>query len=297
MATLTELKSKRGQLKATITRTRNYFESIDQSRIDSKTITEINIRLSKIEPLLDEFNNVQLEIEHLCKEMLDYDETIDENERYTFEQNYYSLLTDMKHLMTLNNTISNIQSVQTTSPSSQSQLLQQIKLPTISLPNFDGQYNEWVEFRDCFNALINDNVALTKIQKFYYLRSSLRKEALQIIESLQVSAENYDIAWKLLNERFEQKSLIIHSHVKAIFDYPCLTKENHSELRKLFDTITKHLRSLKTLGQPTDKWDTLVIYIITSKMDSVTRREWELFKKRIRYARNERHKQIPKRTM
>lgn len=41
------------------------------------------------------------------------------------------------------------------------------------------------------------------------------------------------------------------------------------------DTVLKHLRALKVLKRSTDKWDDLVIYIITRKLAPVTNKEWE----------------------
>lgn len=50
------------------------------------------------------------------------------------------------------------------------------------------------------------------------------------------------------------------------------------ELRHLFDSFTKYLRALKALGENTDSWDRLIIYILCNKFDSMTRRDWEGFK-------------------
>jgi len=46
-------------------------------------------------------------------------------------------------------------------------------------------------------------------------------------------------------------------------------------LRALLDNVQKHLRVLE-LKEPIDKWDTLIIYLISSKLDSNTKQEWEL---------------------
>lgn len=46
-------------------------------------------------------------------------------------------------------------------------------------------------------------------------------------------------------------------------------------MRQLADTIQKHIRALKLLGQPTESWDALLLYLLSSKLDLVTRREWE----------------------
>ena len=49
--------------------------------------------------------------------------------------------------------------------------LQGIKLPTIAFPEFDGDYMQWLTFRDTFECLIHENDELPAIQKFHYLRA------------------------------------------------------------------------------------------------------------------------------
>lgn len=46
----------------------------------------------------------------------------------------------------------------------------------------------------------------------------------------------------------------------------------------MLDTVSKHLRSLATLKQPTEYWDILLIYIFCNKLDKTTAREWEELK-------------------
>lgn len=130
-----------------------------------------------------------------------------------------------------------------------------VKLPPIKLPSFNGQYSSWLEFKDAFMAMVHNSQGLNDIQKFYYLRASLDRDVLEIIKSIEVSASNYTTAWQFLIDRFENKNLIIHNHIRAIFEHPNIIKESYVDLRNLFDSITKHLRSLKTLGEQTDSWD------------------------------------------
>lgn len=152
-----------------------------------------------------------------------------------------------------------------------------IRLPPISLPTFNGHYCSWLEFRDTFTSLVDDNESLNDTQKFYYLRSSLDKSVLEVIESVEVTAGNYKVAWQILVDRFENKALMVHNHIQSIFEHPKLNCESHKGLRNLYDTVTKHLRSLKSLGEKTESWDRLIIYILANKFDSVTRRDWENF--------------------
>ncbi|XP_011860106.1 PREDICTED: uncharacterized protein LOC105557469 [Vollenhovia emeryi] len=108
----------------------------------------------------------------------------------------------------------------------------------------------------------------------HYLKASLKNEAADVISSLKLSDANYQEALEMLDERYDNR-VIVQKHIKAIFEYPVLYKENHVELRQLLDTVLKHLRVLKVLQRSTDHWDGLVIHIITSKLAPAVNKEWE----------------------
>lgn len=59
-----------------------------------------------------------------------------------------------------------------------------------------------------------------------------------------------------------------------------LTKENYFELRQLLDNMLKHVRALKAMKRPTYQWDDLLIYLVSSRMDPITNKEWETTIKR-----------------
>lgn len=123
--------------------------------------------------------------------------------------------------------------------------------------------------------MIHENPMLPNVQKMQYLMSSLTHEAKGITSSLEASDENYHEAWKMLKDRYNDDSLIIQKHVKALFEQPMLTKENYLELRQLLDNVLKHVRALKAMKRPTYQWDDLLIRLITSRMDPTTNKEWE----------------------
>uniref|UniRef100_A0A6P7FJF0 Uncharacterized protein LOC114330028 n=1 Tax=Diabrotica virgifera virgifera TaxID=50390 RepID=A0A6P7FJF0_DIAVI len=129
-----------------------------------------------------------------------------------------------------------------------------IKLPPLNLATFDGSFDQFLFFRDSFNSIINDDTSLSNVQKFHYLRLSLRRG---------IAA---DIAWSLL---------INVKHIKALFNLPLVTKESTQGLRQLLDNTQKHLRALEVLKRPTKHWDDLIIYLLTTKFDNSTRRSWE----------------------
>lgn len=150
-------------------------------------------------------------------------------------------------------------------------------MPAICLSEFTGSYDT---FHELFNSLVNDNLSLTNVQRFLYLQSALKGEAANIISSHSATDDNYKIAWDLLNERYQNKKAITHFHVKSIFDLPSIPKESYSNIRKFLDSFQKHFRCLRNLGENVDKWHTILIYLLNVKLDSTTRKEWEIYTKR-----------------
>lgn len=97
-----------------------------------------------------------------------------------------------------------------------------------------------------------DNAKLTKIEKFQYLKSSLSGEVADAIESLELSEENFDVAWKILESRYDKLHVIVQAHIQSILEIPCTKKESYKELRQLLNITTKHINPLKALKRPVD---------------------------------------------
>jgi len=68
---------------------------------------------------------------------------------------------------------------------------------------------------------------------------------------------------------------MIHKHIAGLFEQPRLAKENHESLRKMVDTVRGHMRALTALKQPVNQWDSVLIYLISDKLDTSSKREWE----------------------
>ncbi|XP_049874134.1 uncharacterized protein LOC126372431 [Pectinophora gossypiella] len=268
-----DLNIKRGFIKARLTRLIKYVESLSLEKevlSESKCI-ELKLRMQGASSLLEEFSGVQNQLDELLYET-DFDKQVEA--RDDFESSYYSMRAAATcHL--------GIDQDTTGSSKSTNRSQQSIKLPTISLPSFDGSYEHWLEFRDTFISLVHDSRDISNIQKFHYLKSSLKGSAELVIKSLEFSSNNYPITWELLLNRYNNSSLLVHNHVKALFSIQTITKESSVLLRKLIDTVLKNIRSLTVLGEPTDFWDTLIIYMVVSKLDSTTEREWEQYKRTI----------------
>lgn len=74
---------------------------------------------------------------------------------------------------------------------------------------------------------------------------------------------------------YSNNRFLIHNYVKSLFDVTGIQKSTHLQLHQLTDKDSKHLESLKALGEPTQHSDTLVIYILNNTFDKATARKWE----------------------
>lgn len=229
-------------------------------------------RLDTILGVLDSFNSVQGEIE--CIDQDPQSQQTHASERDAFESKYFRQIAQARRLLTATPSPLSEQGTDPVSNASNSSKIE-VKLPQIHLPEFSGAYDKWTQYKETFEALISKNQSLSKVQKFYYLQASLKNEAAQVISSLTISEANYDIAWQLLSERYDNKKAIINAHIKGIFDLPTVTRESHTQLRKFLDGFLKHYRALGILDETVKYWDTILLHILSSKLDSNSKREWE----------------------
>ncbi|XP_049868956.1 uncharacterized protein LOC126368838 [Pectinophora gossypiella] len=255
-----DLIRKRASIKGRLTAFTNFLTPLNVSSLTPEAASELQLRTGKIESLYQQYDEVQSQLECIVD---DVDGQIAERNEY--ESRYYKTLSKAQQLLT------SFCSDKATQPGTH----KQVKLPTIQLPKFSGSYENWLEFRDTFSSLVHSNDGFDEISKFHYLRASLEGSAAVVIQSIEFSAINYSIAWKLLCERFDNKRLLVQNHVSALFNIETITKECSVTLKRVIDQLNKNLRALESLGEPTKQWDTLLIYIVTRKLDAKTYREWE----------------------
>ncbi|KYN09171.1 hypothetical protein ALC57_18726 [Trachymyrmex cornetzi] len=141
-----------------------------------------------------------------------------------------------------------------------------------------------------FESLVACNASLSKVQKFHYLKTSVTGEAAVLIHNLKISEANYDSAWQLLIDEYDDQQTLVHTHLHAFASLPVMKTENVNDLRKLRDTVSSSLAALKNLDRPVNEWDDLLVYLIAQKFSPRTRSEWNL--KRTEFAKLPSYKDI-----
>lgn len=88
-----------------------------------------------------------------------------------------------------------------------------------------------------FVVLVHRNEDIKDVQQFLYLKAALKGDALWVIHSFETTAKNYAIAWECLNERYNNKRILVQNHTKAIFDLAPLEDESAVRLRQFIDKL------------------------------------------------------------
>lgn len=236
---LKDLIKQRGSIRGRLTHFEQFIEELKRIKTDQISeaqFNELNLRSVKYEALFCDFENCQSQIELFHPNV---DEQIQEREKT--ESRFYSGIACAQTLLKLRPI--NNEDKQSSHSSCSRQDNVNVKLPVIKLPIFDGNYFLWLEFRDTFESLINNNETIPDINKFHYLRSSLEGSAALVIKSIEFSSQNYKVAWDLLCQRYNNKKILINNHLKALFKIEPLTRESHKSLRYLIDLVTKKLES------------------------------------------------------
>ena len=115
-------------------------------------------------------------------------------------------------------------------------------LPRLPLPEFDGNYESWPEFRDLFRSLVIRDGGITDVERLHYLRGCLKGDALLALRNLPVRAATFARAWDLLQDHYENERLLVQAQMTTIFGLPTIARESATELKTFYFTICDCVR-------------------------------------------------------
>ncbi|XP_043485872.1 uncharacterized protein LOC122513530 [Polistes fuscatus] len=147
------------------------------------------------------------------------------------------------------------------------------RILTVQLLWFGGQHEEWPNFVDAFQSVIEKNSELRDIQKFSYLKSCLSGPAAEKIRALEITADNYPIAWKTLTDYYNDPLILINKHVQAILEGPPINDDFPESLIAASDALNANYGSLLTTKK--SFVDQFTISAHFSRVNSATRLRWE----------------------
>lgn len=119
-----------------------------------------------------------------------------------------------------------------------------LRVPYFKIPMFSGDYDAWPAFKDLFRSMIHFNNNMSAVQKLGYLKVNLSGEALQIIKNLEITDTNYDTAWGLLSDRYDNEIILVNRWVHLIVTIP-VSRGNAADIKAILDGTQEALQGLR----------------------------------------------------
>lgn len=86
----------------------------------------------------------------------------------------------------------------------------------MELKTFDGNVLKWHEFWECFEHGVHNNRSLPDHQKLQYLKNCMKAPAFVTISDLDMKGDHYEVAVKLLKERYGHKNVLRKAHFDGL---------------------------------------------------------------------------------
>lgn len=257
---------KRGIVLGKLTRIETFFNNFDEHE---NTVDDVSMRLEKLAILEQDFMELHnLVLEYGVAEELD---VADQEIKLTeFEEKLYAVNKKARELRRL------FTPDTVTAPSVvHDRPKPEMRFPPITVRPFSGDAEDWLRFKEMFEAVFGAHRNMDDLERFHRLREYLHGSALGLINTLSYRAESYELAWKMLDKKYTNKNLLINLQLQKLMNLSQLRENNYSDLEKMLDSINAVLGTLLSLEQSIESWDMMIIFIAASKLDASTRAFWE----------------------
>ncbi|GFX01657.1 DUF1758 domain-containing protein [Trichonephila clavipes] len=151
------------------------------------------------------------------------------------------------------------------------------KMPKLELPQFHGEMEYWITFKELFQATVIDNSDLTEIDKLQYLFASVKGNTAKLIRGFAIKKENFKNCWELLCERYENKNQLANCQINKLFSIRRNKANSAKQLFEILDNCNESVRNLTVLGLEINQLSELIIINhCTSKLHEEIAHRWEL---------------------
>ncbi|XP_055603814.1 uncharacterized protein LOC129752049 [Uranotaenia lowii] len=250
----------------------NRMEQFLHQYVEDQHQGEVRYRLERLEKLWESFDEVQADCEELDEE--EDADTKNLEIRSKTESIYFRVKAGLASKIpeSFGPTASTSYAANETSAPAH---LANIKLPTITLPEFDGDFNQWLTFHDTFVSMIHSSTEISCVQKFHYLRAALKGEVANLIQSITITANNYSVAWEALVTRYSNTTLLRKKHIRVLLKYPKIPNNSVDALHRIVDEFQRHTKILEQLGEPVIYFSSILMELLEDKLDDASLTAWE----------------------
>lgn len=148
-------------------------------------------------------------------------------------------------------------------------------LDKIKLPNFNGDVREWARFRDIFSSMVDKDTSLEPVTKLYLLRDSLAGDALSLVNKFDITAANYPLAWKALEDAYENPRVLASAYLEQILGFKMPNRPGLADFQNFLTDVADNVSALQALRLE-DAPDKILALTMLRTLDSQTRHKFEI---------------------
>ncbi|GBL65833.1 hypothetical protein AVEN_66588-1 [Araneus ventricosus] len=202
------LKKKRGVTRTSVTKICKAIET---------ELTKTDVNVDALEEMLEQLAVESNELKNLDSQIEEFvsDDKLEKEVKEVAEYTQKIITWKFRATKKIREQTKNVDSLNVPS-SCYKESSSNIKLPKLSISKFYGQSSLWLSFWNSFESAIHENDSLSEVSKFNYLKAHLGGSALSTIEGFALTPENYEIAIKLLKERFGRSDVLINTHLNNL---------------------------------------------------------------------------------
>ncbi|XP_062701968.1 uncharacterized protein LOC109419703 isoform X1 [Aedes albopictus] len=272
MAELKSLVHLRGQVKAKVTRIRKAVEEASGAGAVQLDPIQLKLYQRNLETHYKEYCDLHRQIVTLTPT----EKLAEQDESYVFfEAQHNDTCLLVETLIQSMTEIPDMRLARRNQPEEAPRIIVQQQPLKAPIPTYDGKPENWPRFKAMFLDVMKTSTDSDAI-KLYHLDRALIGGAAGIIDDCTMQSNNYAHAWKLLEERFEDKRLIVDTHIMGMLQLKKMTRPSAKELRELIDDVTRHIDGLTLMKeQMLGMSERFVVNLVATALDSRTRMEWE----------------------
>lgn len=164
-----------------------------------------------------------------------------------------------------------------------------IKLKKVEIEKFSGDIKKWPQFKSNFEDLFH-HANITGSEKFYHPMAHLEQdsEAYNTISGMDRTDANYEAAWKLLCDAYDNERKIVNDIVLSFVDMSgCCERPTRADLIAPINRTNNLIQSLPKHGVDVHHWGPILVPLLIRKLDGESIRLWSLERNQREVARIE----------
>jgi hypothetical protein len=154
-------------------------------------------------------------------------------------------------------------------------MLRIVKEREPSVTKFNGADHAWPAFRDMFSAEVHNRQDIEPLAELTYLKTACVGRAADALGIWGHTAANYQLAWDVLNKRYENQHNIKQATITKLFSLPRLDDESYDGLNHMVNMVDSLSRQLGDMHVPVNQWDDVIFNMIMERLTNVTITAWK----------------------